>query len=268
MALGINFEDEHCISSEILYEDEIADEDLPEEGSFLDCDVTDQSINQHLSPGVIAPQVNRDVLDLILNIDDHSTEIDSESLGRVLLGSQSLLKSLAHKDGSLTGRLPKKVEDEVRMNVTGTYAASFGVRLESDQFTKLFDGTVSAALGEFLELMEAKDDGERISQLLRGMTPRSKTSFKTFIENLVRSDTGIGVIWGRPTGVEKSVNVSKQEVRRVLDIISTTSDADSEIVDHYGRLVGINVEKGSFEFKTKDNDFIRGKLTANLAGNI
>lgn len=248
---------------------QINQDDLPEHDAFLNCsESTLPTLDD--DPSVLAQRIKRDVINISLEPDgSHRNEIDSDHLGLILVRTQSLLRSLPHKGSVLKGRLPKKIEEATTLKVVGFYAASFGVQLESKEFGDIFGETgATTALETFTSLLNAKADGEQLSNLLESISPKSVTRYLFFLRALRDSGTSLNLEWRSPSNKGASINFNVKDVEDTLDILSKKEPDTSETHRIRGTLIGININRNSFVFRTNDGDNISGTIHDLLNGTV
>ena len=88
------------------------------------------------------------------------------------------------------------------------------------------------------------------------------------LRSLLSNKTGIKIDNASPNNSVFSKHFSTKELSVNLDFIDSEIE---EMVEHttvYGRLVGANVERCSFEFITTDKEKIKGEIAASLISSV
>ena len=114
---------------------------LPDDGEFLDYDTPSTSLPTKIVDVQEAAVANsRQVLDLAFSKKHQTYEIASETLGKILTSVQNFIYSSACPNDLDVRRVPEHVKDENMLMVSGLFASSFGVRLQSKN-SDLFSGS-------------------------------------------------------------------------------------------------------------------------------
>lgn len=243
----------------------ISDDDLPDKDEYLNLE--ERRLPESKETTIIdAERKGREIFDLALEpFGTHSTEVDSDHLGLVLFRLQALVRSLGHKNNNTRGRVPKLIEEENTLRVTGFFAASFGIRLESKYGKNLFGFTeVSSALNLLMDLLEAKDNRDRLLEVLQKISPKSIARYRFLLKALRDGQSSANVKWFSPSKVYRKVSIARGEIQSVLNLLKEEGKDVSEIYTLEGTLVGINKNKKSFEFHSFDGDKFAGTLSEEL----
>ena len=222
------------------------------------------------APIMQANQEMRDIIEISLEKDDtHITEISCVALGDMLNNVQQLIYALAFKDGGLRGAIPKKVKDDCYLCATGMFAASVGIRLKSRELCDLYKETpLTQTLQDFNRLFMVAGNKEQLREFLSTQNPRVAVRYRTLLRSLLSNKTGIKINNASPNNSVFSKHFSTKELSVNLDFIDSEIEEMVEHVTVYGRLVGANVERCSFEFITTDKEKIKGEIAASLISSV
>ncbi|AZR72481.1 hypothetical protein BBF96_03250 [Anoxybacter fermentans] len=262
------FHDQSNIVTQIT-PNQLSKEDLPDEDAFLNIqDKTLPDLSE--DPCVFATRTRRDVIDLSLTGDSvHLNEIDTGVLGAILLNLQTLIHSLAYKSGGIRGRIPKNIKEATILKTVAVFEGSFGVRLVSKHSANLFNKTpVSEPLEKLMNLLSAKGDREKLSSLMKSLSLKSKIKFRQLLKALKDGNTEIKTIWGSPDLKSNAVSLTIEDINKALEVFELDEKEMTEINSYQGKLVGINMNKYSFEFITVDEERIVGELSEDLYKNV
>lgn len=243
---------------------------LPESGELLDCVNGMEILPPSETPAVQASQEMRDIIEISFEKDDtHITEISCTALGDMLNNVQQLIYALAFKDGGLRGTIPKKVKEDCALCATGMFAASVGVRLKSCELCDLYKETpLTKTLQDFNRLFMVAGNKEQLREFLATQNPRVAVRYRTLLRSLLSNKTGIKINNASPNNNVFSKHFSTKELSINLDFINSEIEEIVEQITVYGRLVGANVERCSFDFITTDNERIKGQIASTLISSV
>ncbi|AOZ93624.1 DUF6575 domain-containing protein [Paenibacillus crassostreae] len=235
---------------------------LPTEDAYLNWknDEMMPCINEKIFE--MAQSERRDIVNLSLEIaNGHVREIDCVSLGEVLSNTQNILYMLAHRGNSARGKIPSNIKVENSLQVTGTYAASFGIQLKSNELSDLLGETrLSDTLKLFAQLLMTKSDPVELKAFLITQNQRVVLKYRNLMKTLIEADTGIKVEIASPNKNYFDVKLSVQDVKNTLSILDGEINNMVTVEKIFGEIVGIHTEKKTFSFRSVDGEHITGKL--------
>lgn len=236
---------------------------LPLKNTHLLRKTATDNVNFDRDTVTIAIEEQRDVVDISLELDNmHEHEIGSDVLGNTLCEFQKLVYSIAHKAKGFNTSIPKTIIEDNQLKVTEFYAASFGVRLKSNDIANLYGETkVQKSLRVLFELLEAKSDREKIQQILETLSPTVGYRYRALLKGLVKDNIGIKTYISTPSHYNKTVFLNTSEINKSLQVLESEISCESNIVEYYGELVGIDVDSNTFVFKPLEGKKISGKLS-------
>lgn len=256
-------------SAEILYSQDISEDDLPSDDSFLVFNSKQEDYNSKLptrrtQPSVESIESARDVLDLSLKVAGiYKNEVNCDFLSSVLLSIQSLVYSLdPNWGGKKKGKIPKSVIENSTMNVTELFAASFGIRLKSTDSADLFGDTKSAlALKHLIDLIESSQDIETLMVKMENLSSRTILWYRRLLENLDENRASINAEWASPKQEHKISNLNSYQINKALQMLYEVGE---DIMDEYeitGTLLGINVRRNTFSMESYTGEYFYGVLS-------
>lgn len=244
---------------------QLTDEMLPRYGEFLDYGSIDETpLRDDIK--VISFENRRDIMDLSLEVDDgHIREIKCATLSQVLDNSQQLMYAIGFKNGSATGPIPKSIKSACTLSVAGMFAASVGIRLMSDELSDTsFETSLTAALSDFSELFRVSDRPEELKAFLNSQNPRVAMKYKALLKSLLGGNVGIKISNASPNGKTFERHFTTKELAMNLEFINNEINEFTRNETMYGKLVGVSVERNTFEFVSVSEDQIKGKLSPEL----
>lgn len=206
----------------------------------------------------------RQVLDLAFERTANHYELGCGRLGKILDATQNTLFALACDQQSDIRRVPEEIKYESEALVTGLFASSFGVRLQS-RTTDLFAGDKAATATELLAtLLSDSVVPEAIIERLKSFNVLTRSRFKHLIRVLVEAEVSLKTDWGSPSGNSISSRTSHRELARTLAALDRTDEATMQKTERPGKLVGVDVESDFFALMLEDKEIIKGRLAKDL----
>jgi hypothetical protein len=201
-------------------------------------------------------------IDLIFNGQPiHGNRVDAEFMGKILLRIQTLVRSIlagdskdAHQSGPFSARI-KKASD---LQFAGSFAGSFGMRLEVSQEQLELDRSISLAptLQMFIELMEAGDNEEAVLTRVAELNTRAAKDYQDLVQELGSKGADMRVVWPNLSG-KREASLGARQANRVLD---TLREVKEEISARWyvGTLDNANRRYGRFGFAADDGQIFDG----------
>ncbi|NOS75491.1 MAG: hypothetical protein HOP36_13375 [Methyloglobulus sp.] len=214
-----------------------------------------------LSAVEVAMRSDRQVIDLAFDKLSNAHEMGCGRLGKLLDSFQDFIYALACGSQLDVRRIPEVIKFKSEVLVTGLYASSFGIRLQS-KGGELFPGDeTEKAIEIFANLISTLETPEKISEELHHYNILARSRFKYLLHLLVDSEVSLETDWGAPSGSTLKSRASFNEIKRALIKLKETDDATKNIVERPANLVGVDVESAFFALKIEGNEIIKGKLS-------
>lgn len=245
---------------------QISIDDLPADDSFLRS--SPKSLPDLLVPALFeAERTKRDVLDISISSDNyHSTEINAETLGLVLLSTQGLIHALGYLGKSHKGRIPKEQEEDTTLRATYAYAASFGIRLESKSYDLFGETKSSSAINKFVSLVKTKYELTDLIEILSTAGIRVSSKYKYFLKTIRDNGLTISAEWGSPARHSDKASITAKDASVILQVLDKTGDIFTETHTLRGRLEGVYIASNSFWFTSEDGRHYKGELEEGMRG--
>lgn len=256
-------------SATLVEPSSLTEEMLPEKGEYLDFPDNTELVAPSESPLVQAKQEMRDIIEISFEKDNtHMSEISCIALGELLNNTQQLIYAIAYKDGGLRGPIPKKIREDCTLCVSSMFAASVGVRLKSDEYCDLqFETPLTNTLHDFNQLFDVANDKTQLKSFLLTQSPRVATKYRALIRSLLAHNTGLRI---NNASSDESIFARHFTTKELAENLGLIDSEIEELVEHstlYGTLVGVNVERNTFEFISVDKEKIKGSIAASLCDN-
>lgn len=217
-----------------------------------------------LSAVELANLSSRQVLDIALNKLDNEYEMGCGKLGKLLNSFQSLIYALSCDKHFDSDKIPESIQFKSEVLVTGLFASSFGIRLQSKVGDVFFNDPTADAIENFGYLISKLSDSENILSEIRQLNIPARKRFKLFLQALVNSNVSIKLDWGSPSGKALQSQATTAEIGRVLRQLETDKTAEPSI-DKRATLVGVNVESKHFTLKLDNDETINGTLSESIS---
>lgn len=208
---------------------------------------------------------NRQVVDLAFKRITNSYEIGAGKLGRLLEAIQNTIYAFACPPDRDVRRVPEEIKFKNEAMVTGLFASSFGVRLQSKGADLFQDDRASEALRTLSELVAALAFPDTMVSDLHQQSILARSRFKHLLRVLVEAEVSLAIDWGAPTGRNRQSQASFDEISRALQRLEASDAATTQTVQRPGRLVGVDVQSNFFALVLADNEVIKGTLGPALA---
>lgn len=220
---------------------------------------------------------NRYIVDLSLEVNnEHEHEIDALLLGNTLIDFQELVFS-ANLPAATMKQAPISVmnKEHYNMKVTQTYAASFGIRMESEKIATLFsDDPVKQSLEKIVKMFSTLEDYNNSKGYLSDYSQKSKYKFLSIIETLgknkVDGKLSVAIPKGDTTQV-LSTRFKDEQMLRYLKKESENIVYSSEELEIEGILLAFDSKASTFKFSAKESNFdnfYNGKLSSQVTDSI
>lgn len=213
-----------------------------------------------------AQNERREILDISLELNDtHTHEIEAALLGKILKQTQNIVNIIAHKKG-VNAKVPKIIKEENKLVYTGEYAASFGIRLKSNNLANILnESSLQENLRIFMNLLEAKDEVEKITDILKGLNPAVIQYYNDFLSVLKKENIAIKTYCAFSNEEYRAFNLSSEDIKKCLEVINADI---KEIVKEdifEGKVVAIDTTNNNFKFISEDNQTISGVINDSLS---
>ena len=243
---------------------------LPEAGEYLDYSPALELLPSPQAPVDQAVTEMRDVLEISLEKDDgHAHELPCLTVVDAIDNIQQLIYALAYKNGGIRGAIPQKIKEDCQLSMTGMFAASVGIRLKSDELCDIyFETPLTATLKDLNNLFDVAADKDSLKAFLSEQNPRVAYRFRALLAALIHGKVGIKINTASPNRNSYTKHYSTKELAKSFALIEAEIEEIVETQSFYGELVGVNVERNTFEFVTTGNEHIRGKIAASIRDSV
>lgn len=213
----------------------------------------------------LAPRVQRQVLDVAFQKSSNSYEMAAGKLGRLLEALQNTIFALACDSKADVRRVSEETKQHSEVLVTGLFASSFGVRLQT-RGAGLFEAdNTEKAFQTLADLIAALSTPEVLAKDLHQLNILARSRFKHLLRVMLDAQVSVKADWGAPSGAGSQAAASFEDILQSLKKLEASDAATSRVVERTARLVGVDVQSDFFAVVLDDGDVIKGKLAPNLA---
>lgn len=262
-------EEDDDVNLTILEPSQIPEEDIPTQGYYLNYPIgSTEKPNLTLQ----AIEEKRDVFEMSIEKgNSHLKEISCENLGAILSDTQQLIYALALESNQAMGPIPKNIKEHCSLQVVDTFAASFGIRMKSDDLADISMKTpVTNALTSLLDLLKIKDDAGGLASFFSNKSRRAIIKYRDLLRSISNAESGINIEGASPNQNYCQIHYSKDEINRNLSLLRREVDKITEIKSVEGRLIGIEVKdkNSTFKFIANSDEYIKGKISDALSNEV
>jgi|LSQX01.3.fsa_nt_gb hypothetical protein len=245
---------------------ELCNEELPTEDAYFE-PIKDDFLSEQ-DREIVLTSVNekRTIIDLSLEPDNgHTHEIPPDVLGKTLCEFQDLVYCIAHRTGGVGSPTPRRVIEDNQLNVTGMYAASFGIRLKSRDLANIFGETlVQHTLNTLGALLRSASNNDEIKNVLSVLSPKVGLRYRKLLLTLTKNNLGVKTYIASPNKDFKEIFLSSSELHNSLEALESEINNSSRIIKYEGVLVGADVSNKSFAFIPFEEKKINGRIADDI----
>jgi len=251
------------IDIEEIGQHQIDPEWLPSPDDFLN--ISTPSLPEKITTTVdLARQTYRQVLDIAFNKLNNSYEMGCGKLGKLLESIQSSIYSLACNETINIKKIPDGVKFNNELLVTGLFASSFGLRLQTRGGNLFGDNKSEKAMDLFIRLIEKINEPEELKIELHNCNILTRSRFKQFLRAMCEAEVSVKTDLGTPEGYSATAAASFDNIIKALASLDQNDAPLVELIKVAGNLVGVDVKSDFFALVVDGDDLIKGKLSAAL----
>ena len=194
-------------------------------------------------------------------------KISSRVLLAALGGFQSMLDSVANamlNSPTSRGKIPGHIKDITEFEVVGTFAGSFGVRLEREVLQSGMssgDTDINRALDELFNVLETLDNSEQLLSVITPCGKRTVMHYRQWIDDMRDNDVNLEVDWVDDSARTRKLHILKERAPSIITTLDTIDKIENEDVTLCGMLNGVNIRNRTFEMNVEGEGLIKGKAS-------
>lgn len=256
-------------NTSILCPTDLEEDMLPDAGEYLEYEDLDSSLlkPKDTEAYIASEEERRDILDISLELKNgHVHEISCELLSDTLKNTQQLFYALGNKNEGGAGRVSSAIKKGCLLQVSGTFAASFGIRLKSDEICTLFGETsLTPIFAQFGKLLEATQNEDRFREYLSSQRANVILKFRNLMKSLASCETGMVISGASPNKYQFKTKWTTDDIVKNLRLINSEVENLVETITLDGKMVGINIDKQTFMFISINDEVYKGRLSDEAA---
>ncbi len=192
-------------------------------------------------------------------------KVSSRILLAALGGFQSMLDSVANAilhSPTSRGKIPEHIKDITGFEVVGTFAGSFGVRLERQVPQSGMvsgDTDISRVMNEMFNILETLDNSD---QLLSAITPcgkRTVAHYRQWLDDMRECGVDLEINWTNDSAYSRKLHMMKNRAPSIITTLDTIDNIDNKETVLRGMLNGINIRNHTFEMSVEGLGIVKGK---------
>lgn len=171
------------------------------------------------------------------------------------------------KEGAIASQEKKhKMAKAAEINITRTYAASFGIEFESEESRDLLDESeFDYLMQQFLEISEQCDD---IKKDYYDSHKKSITAIRDYYKALMTNRFAVKLQVALPNRNVGRLHFSIGDITRKYNYLTTVIDGKTEQIELVGTLVAFDMKTKSFKFQIENGDLINGKIDEDFSETV
>ena len=256
----VPYEDQIPLRIEPIQPNQISEDMLPTAGERLD--LKTNTLPALSSSEEIAKSRKQEILDLALSFAGaFRTEASIAPLSNILGGFQEVINTVGMVCGN-ENQVTENIRSNMEVSLLAIGAGSFDIRLASTKIVDLLDHSdFGDAIEEFLKLLNAANNHERLKALLDQLTSRVARSYTQFLKALNESVIDTRFTWKSPNPDRGgSAFLSKAQIQKVIEILERFQEEEPVIFNVTGKLTGVFLSNKTFKIETTDKPY-KGKIT-------
>ncbi len=148
---------------------------------------------------------------------------------------------------------------ESSLEIAYTYSGSLGVVLLAENDPSFFSGKLDRSVDALFDVVNTRDSSgvKHIShEFGAGVVKR----LNDWSSGNVMGGFDLDINWKKSNGNHVGGVLEVEDFRKIVDLVSYTSEESSSPIDAFGMLVGINLKAGSFHISIPNGPDYRGSL--------
>lgn len=254
--------------SELISPDKIQEEYLPTEEAKLNWNNNPMpSIQEDLYETASARQ--RDIFDIrIISDETENHTIDAKKLGALLIIVNDTIKGIAKERNRKAG-VKRGLTSGCTLHYLGSYAGSFGIRLEAENYSDLLDETkLTPVLNELFQLLEI-NNYEDISKMVKEKSFGYSTALRKLLKYSSDNNSGLEFSFVTPRAMyHRSASWKSEFSKNILLYLDRLISEETKEEEYIGNLVSVSTKHSNFIFEMESGEEIKGKIDSSLKETI
>jgi len=153
-----------------------------------------------------------------------------------------------------SGRLPQAIKDETGLKFGYSYAGSLGIAFYLPAQAKLFEDGFDDTVLALHQVFDVQDEFE-LRDMARKLGKSAVLRIKEWASVHERAGFEVDINWRNAQGETRGGYISSDQIHRLRELIDITSDTTITEQELQGKLLGLDVAKRKFNFRTPQGEF-------------
>lgn len=160
----------------------------------------------------------------------------------------------------------EKIKAASDIRITRTYAASFGIEIEAEDYRDMFEESAFDTLMElFTELNECN---EATTREFYAHHQNSISAIKDFYKALMLNSFAMKFQAALPHNRLAKIKLSIKDVKQKYNYLTAIIDGNVEQVEYVGKLIAFDIKNKTFRFQPEGEEIIGGKVDEDFSETI
>ena len=193
----------------------------------------------------------------------HLQSIKAKELSLVTAKLQKVINGIAkdwcdNEGTNFSAEKRQVIKNAADIRITKTYAASFGIEIESEGYRDIFGESAFDTLME--RFAEINYCNEQTSREYYSKHQNSISAIRDFYKALMLNSFAIKFQAALPQNRLAKVRLTTADVQRKYNHLSAIIDGGVEQVEYSGRLIAFDIKNKTFKFQLETGETISGKV--------
>ena len=207
----------------------------------------------------------RDIFDIrVISEETEHHTIDAKKFGSLLIIVNDSIKEIAKERNRKAGK-KRGLTSGCSLRYLGSYAGSFGIRLEAEGYSDLLDETqLTPILDELFQLLEIKGN-EDLSKMVKERPFAYANALRKLLKYSSDNNAGIDFSFVTPRAFyQRTASWKSDFSKSTLIYLNQLISEESKEEEYIGNLVSVSTKQNNFTFETDSNEEIKGKIDPSL----
>lgn len=253
----VPYEEHASVLTDFIQSNQIPEDMLPMSGECLDLETEIFPVLSDVEE--IVKFRKQEILNLILNFAVGSkTQAPIAILSNIFGKLQTVINTIGMICFNST-QVPEEIRNSMQISLLQISRGSFNIHLASPEVTQLdlFDHSdCGEAIEKFFELLNAKNNQEKLKELLGRLKLRVAQDYTNFLQTLNESVIDTEFKWISPNPKRGGrAYLSNSQMQEVIEILEKFREEAPSTTTITGILIGASLRTNRFEIKTTEKTY-------------
>lgn len=195
------------------------------------------------------------------------------TLSDILAGIQDLIYSIGQAISSgvvnQRGPLPSDISRSCQMNLTSTYAGSFGMIIEGIAEKDILGySPLEESTNRLKKVLQVEDNTEELIDVFSDLGSKTVNKYKNWLSKIEGSNTTINLKFKDDNGQTKVLTRTPEQIKTIRSSLDNIKEVHVNEVEITGTLMGASLITDKFEFVADGDDTLKisGKVVTEARG--